>query len=279
MSVRDDDELSSPDDDANGDLASQLWVPYAERPEWRDVEPIEQDDGPDPIVAIAYSEKFRETHNYFRAILHSKEKSERALNLTADCIWLNAANYTVWQYRREILKELGIDLKDELKFIEVMIKCNFKNYQVWHHRRVIVEWMQDPGAELEFTCSILRKDAKNYHAWQYRQWVILTFNLDGNELEYVEQLLSDDVYNNSAWNHRYFILNNTTKFEPGIIEQEIDFTLDKISKVLNNESAWNYLRGRAFELCADLAQKYDKIRRKYWEYMSKQISEKVGMVS
>jgi protein farnesyltransferase/geranylgeranyltransferase type-1 subunit alpha len=95
--------------------------------------------------------------------------------LTADCIWLNVANYTVWQYRREILKELGIDLKDELKFIQVVIKCNLKNYQVWHHRKVIVEWMQDPSAELEFTSTILKSDAKNYHAWQYRQWVISTF--------------------------------------------------------------------------------------------------------
>lgn len=107
--------------------------------------------------------------------MKSKEKSERALHLTADCIWLNAANYTVWQYRREILKELGVDLQDELKFTEVMIKCNFKNYQVWHHRKVIVEWMQDPSAELEFISAILEKDEKNYHAWQYRQWVVSTF--------------------------------------------------------------------------------------------------------
>lgn len=117
----------------------------------------------------------KEAYDYFRAILKSKEKSERALHLTADCIWLNAANYTVWQYRREILKELGVDLKDELKFIEVMIRCNFKNYQVWHHRRVIVEWMQDSSAELDFTSAILEKDEKNYHAWQYRQWVVSNF--------------------------------------------------------------------------------------------------------
>lgn len=116
-----------------------------------------------------------EVHNYFRAILDSKEKSERALNLTADCILLNAANYTVWQYRRDILKAIGIDFKDELKFIDMMTKYNMKNYQVWHHRRVIVDWVQDPNAELDFTSAILEKDAKNYHAWQHRQWVITTF--------------------------------------------------------------------------------------------------------
>ncbi len=34
-----------------------VWVPYSRRPEWADVEPMTQDDGPDPIVRIAYSEK------------------------------------------------------------------------------------------------------------------------------------------------------------------------------------------------------------------------------
>ena len=83
------------------------------------------------------------------------------MNLTVDCIWLNAANYTIWQYRKEILQELGIDLKDELKLIEVMTKFNPKNYQLWHHRKVIVNCMQDPIDELKFTGTILVKEPKN----------------------------------------------------------------------------------------------------------------------
>lgn len=53
----------------------------------------------------------------------------------------------------------------------------------------------------------------------------------------------EDVRNNSAWNQRYFVLDNTTKFEPEIIEREVDFAISKILLVKGNESPWNYLRG------------------------------------
>lgn len=121
--------MSGSNSDEDNDERSS-YIPYSQRPEWSDVQPIEQDDGPHPVVKIAYSNDFREIFNYVRACMKSQEISERALKLTYDAVRKNPANYTLWCYRRQVLDGLRSDLTAELKFIGEMIRENPKNYQV-----------------------------------------------------------------------------------------------------------------------------------------------------
>jgi len=217
-------------------------VKFGDRPEFKDVIPVLQQDGPYPVCPIAYAEQFEDTMNYFRAMIQKDERTKRSLDLTTEVILINPANYTAWYFRRLILEAIKADYNEELQFITQIALDNPKNYQIWHHRHVVVEILKDPSKELDFTAKILSEDAKNYHAWSHRMWVIRTFNLWENELNYCEELLTRDVLNNSAWNQRYFVAKHIG-LNDELILKEIQYTKEKISKTPNNESAWNYLIG------------------------------------
>jgi protein farnesyltransferase/geranylgeranyltransferase type-1 subunit alpha len=212
-----------------------------------------QDDGPDPVAPIAYSEDFRLLMDYFRSVVKLQEYSERALSLTEDILEHNAANYTVWQYRRDCLKALGSDLHRELSYVDDFASENPKNYQIWNHRRAIVKELGDGSRELQFCGDVFGVDAKNYHAWAHRQWTVQNFDLWAGEFDFIGSMLDLDIRNNSAWNHRWFVLHQQPGQLPeGVIRGEIGFAFTSLNKVKNNESAWNYLKG--------LANKYPEVR-------------------
>lgn len=217
-------------------------------PGWEDIVPIPQDDGPNPVVSIAYATPFRELMDIFRAVLASGELSERVLQLTEDLLELNPANYTIWQYRRQVLFHLNLSLSDELDYMDTFAEENPKNYQIWFHRRAVIEKFGDASRELGFTSTVFQVDAKNYHAWSHRQWVISSFNLWEGEVSFVELLLQSDIRNNSAWNQRWFAQHSSQAFAfspmtESILESDIEYTFQSLKKAPTNESAWNYLHG------------------------------------
>eukprot|EP01134_Creolimax_fragrantissima_P002041 CFRG2041T1 len=216
---------------------------YCERAEWADITPIPQDDGPDPPCSISYTPLFVDAMDYFRAVMKQSEMSERAFSLTTDILSYNPANYTAWQYRRDLIKALNKDLNEELLYTSNMGSSNVKNYQIWHHRRFLIQELKDESKELAYCKELLEDDSKNYHAWTHRQWVLQEFGLWDKELSFVNDLLDDDVRNNSAWNHRHFIITSTTGYNDEVVEREVKYTLDKISLAPSNESPWNYLCG------------------------------------
>lgn len=237
------------DDDGDEDITKD--------PEYADLKPIKQDDGGHPVVAIRYAKEFSDVHNYFRAIIHKGELSERALKLSQRVIELNAANYTAWQFRRECIFKLNYDLQKELEFSKEIAKGSPKNYQLWWHRRIIIEAINKPQNDNENDSSsfkydlklekellrlILKSDAKNYHAWSHYHWILRTYKLYDDELQYLEKkLLLFDVRNNSAWNHRHFVIKETTGFNDiNILQREIDFCRKKIENLATNHAVWYY---------------------------------------
>lgn len=236
-------EESDDDDDSTTRSNSPEYIAYKSRFDWADVEPISI-KSQTSIMDIKYTARYEEAFSYFRAMLVRDELSERSLALTADCIELQRSNFSVWYFRRRILRELTHHLSTELAFIEQVIENEPKNYQVWHHRKTIVEWLRDGSQDKQLTASVLAIDNKNYHAWQHRQWVIKEFGLWDGELEFTDAQLAMDVRNNSSWNHRYFVVKETRCYEDSKwLQEELHYVRKRIEQLPNNESSWSYLRG------------------------------------
>ncbi|GBG76098.1 hypothetical protein CBR_g21757 [Chara braunii] len=214
---------------------------------WSDLQPVPQNDGPNPVVPIAYSAKFEEAMGLFRAIQALDERSPRALDLTSIIIHLNSANYTVWRYRRLVLVALGSDLWDELNFVYDIAMENSKNYQLWHHRRWCAERLgkECGDGELAFTELSLSKDAKHYHAWAHRVWVLREYDMWEGELDFCSRLIQKDMLNNSAWNQRFTVIRSYDKLGglAAMLPQEMEYVKKHIWLDTDNESPWRYLHG------------------------------------
>ena len=48
--------------------------------------------------------------------------------------------------------------------------------------------------------------------------------------------------NNSAWNQRFFVISQSSGWTKEVVRSEVNYAMDKIKKVVKNESSWNYLR-------------------------------------
>ncbi|GAA99391.1 uncharacterized protein L969DRAFT_86625 [Mixia osmundae IAM 14324] len=258
------------------------FTPWHQREGFEDVVPVPQDDGPNPMVPIAYPKEYSSAMDTFRYFVSTGEKSQRVLDVTQALVKMNTAHYTVWTYRGQTLLATGASIESELDMMDHHVKAHLKSYQVWQHRRNMV--LALPAAighrrELPFCTRTLAIDSKNYHTWVYRHWVLSHFfgpdsacviaqaderddalrmekdvkfkdSVWQGELDYAESLLNEDLRNNSAWNHRWFVVYGSDhsnrashKNAESLQERELEYCKDKISIAPNNPSAWNYLRG------------------------------------
>jgi protein farnesyltransferase/geranylgeranyltransferase type-1 subunit alpha len=229
--------------------------------EWKDVQPIEIDEGSDPVVFIKFTEEFKDLMSLFRAVAASGELSPRVLSLTEEIINISPAHYTVWYHRQLVSQALGRSWREELQWCSTLADDNPKNYQIWQHRRWCLncgitsgEFVAlDAQCELDFLSDFLTNpdqgDHKNYHAWSNRQWLLrscnskfdLPFSID---VGFCMKMISLDVFNNSAWNHWHFCIKGgpSGSFKE-LPTAAILYACDVLRKHADNESPWSFIRG------------------------------------
>ncbi|TIC22370.1 protein prenylyltransferase [Wallemia mellicola] len=223
---------------------------YAERDDFKDLTPIEQDEGPSPLAPINYSQKYKDAMDMFRAVVNANEKSERALGLTEDIIRMNAGHYTVWcvsmspHYRTSIIVELGLDLQAELKLMDELSTEYLKSYQVWHHRRLCV------GLLATSTSTFANKDspavvttACSPETSSPPPPLESSRDLAVSELKFVAELFyaTDDPKNYHTWVYRQWILTYFDKIlQDDDRRHEFEFIESLITDDIYNNSVWSH---------------------------------------
>ena len=218
-----------------------------------------------------------------------------ALNsdLRQELEWLNETaldhqkNYQIWHHRMLIVDKLD-DCEGEADFVAQMFKKDAKNYHVWSYRQWMVKRfnMWEAG-ELEFTEKLLEKDIRNNSAWNHRWYVINGREGEGvpgttdekirqREIEFAKAAIVKAPQNQPPWNYlrgivkksgtplsslKEFVIQYANVDQPDAIRSS--HALDLMAEILAEEEGGKQQACTALDM---LAEKYDPVRKNYWEY-------------
>ncbi|KAG0238265.1 CAAX geranylgeranyltransferase alpha subunit [Actinomortierella wolfii] len=219
---------------------------FFETEQWADVTPIPQDDGPNPLVPIAYSSEYSTAMGYLRALCQKNEISERALELTKVVIELSPSHYTVWHYRQTLIKALDKDLDEELEWNGQMAIEHLKSYQIWHHRQVIVDHLSGKllaasGLSAATPEAKPRSPGNSTVIPPYdtlpAEFQEALKDAVKKELDFIAEALREDSKNYHAWSYRQWVLRH---FGHGPWwNEELSYIDDLVTVDIRNNSAWN----------------------------------------
>lgn len=210
------------------------------------------------------------------------KKDKEALELNTKLLKINPEFYTMWNYRREVIKD-GIlpELKaaeerdsfmdTELRFAQECLLRFPKTYWIWTHRKWCLENADSPDwkKEMAMVSYALTKDERNFHAWNYRRYVLAKYEeslpetsrgaVKPKELDFTEQKINKNFSNFSAWHQRSKVIpqlmeeNRQGKcLDKELVEKlnnaelffnsEMEYVKNAIFMDPNDQSVWLYLR-------------------------------------
>nr|CAG4645629.1 EOG090X08PK [Lynceus sp. MCZ IZ 141354] len=219
--------------------------------------------------------------------LHSDLRAE--LTFIREIIEENPKNYQVWHHRRVIVDCLQ-DPSHELRFTEIILSQDAKNYHAWQHRQWVLSTFKILDDELDYIERLLAEDVRNNSAWNQRFFVINLGNIADvadREIAYAVDALKKVSDNESAWSYLRGVLKASQLPLKGKEEVEdlcavlksrncqsphfLAFTLDQIDEELAKDAKEvnKSLLSSALEICRELAEEVDPIRKEYWSYQSR----------
>ena len=214
-------------------------------------------------------------------------------NLDDEIAWLNETalanqkNYQIWHHRHMLVDRTGRH-DGETAFVDRMLALDAKNYHVWSYRQWLVRrfdlW---ENGEREFAERMLENDVRNNSAWNHRWYVVNGREEQGvpgvtdeaireREVEFVTAAIAKAPQNPSPWNYLRGIVRKSKMSMASLKPLAVRYAdlsqpegvrsshaLDLLADVLTEEEDSKQQAREALDL---LAEKYDPIRKNYWEY-------------
>lgn len=196
------------------------------------------------------------------------EYTVETLQGISDLLSRNPEYYTVWNYRRQVLRHQFVDagncaeeessnqvaelIKNDLVFLMPLLRSFPKCYWIWNYRL----WLLDEARrllplamsrqfwqeELVLVGKMLTLDSRNFHGWGYRRLVVETLKQLGTpaeaasmtqrEFEYAKKMIGANLSNFSAWHYRTKLIQRLLE-EQSASDEERRKTLDDGEFVLS----------------------------------------------
>ncbi|KZT24905.1 protein prenylyltransferase [Neolentinus lepideus HHB14362 ss-1] len=235
----------------------------------------------------------------YKTLIALGSNLEDELRLTDVYCFKYLKTYQVWHHRRLLLQE-------ELDFIARCLGADTKNYHTWSYRQWLLAYFNHPQlwkGEVRWVERMLSDDVRNNSAWHHRFFVVFAAGqgeqgpeVIRREIAYAKQKISLAPNNASAWNYLRGVLDHarvpystlTAFVEPYTLEHDKEgeasedvvdledpppakgaelpcaLAIEFLADVHEGEGQEGVRR--AVELWKSLANEYDTIRKKYWEY-------------
>lgn len=151
----------------------------------------------------------------------------------SDLLGRNPEYYTIWNYRRRVLRHHFSEadpangtieqlVKNDLMFLIPLLRSFPKCYWIWNYRLWLLDEARrllSPSAsrqlwqeELFLVGKMLTLDSRNFHGWGYRRLVVQTLqqlgtseeatNMTQQEFDYAKKMIGANLSNFSAWHYR-----------------------------------------------------------------------------
>jgi protein farnesyltransferase/geranylgeranyltransferase type-1 subunit alpha len=191
---------------------------------------------------------------------------------------LDSKNYHVWSYRQYFVRKLDLfpsqsDDPSELTTVERLLDQDVRNNSAWAHRFFIV--FSDPGHSTEGS-KALERDEK------------LPEEIIEREIEFSKKQIRRAPQSQSGWNYVRGVLRKGGRELPSMEAFAMEFVRlgwEGGTEAVRSSHALEMLgdiwteRGeveRADEALRLLGERYDRVRRNYWEYRREELKAGAG---